>query len=81
MKPADQPILSTSIVKLIEHAITGKSKAVNVLRERVWASVFDICDAIEEDDTIKQMVRDYLATNELSKGRLAKLRKFLRQQV
>ena len=82
MKPVSEwPINSSSIVGLIKHAITGKSRAVKVLRDSVWARFYDVCDAVEDNDTIRQMTVDYFKAKKISKGRLTKLRKFLREQA
>lgn len=77
----NKSVSSVETVRLLTHAVAGKSKAIESLRVSVWTNFDLVCDAVEENKTMRQMVIDYLATKALSKTRLTKLRNFLRQQT
>lgn len=77
----NQTVESISIAELLKYATTGASNPIKILRNSVWARFYEICDAVESDDTTRRMVIDFVTTKKLSKARLTKLRKFLRQQA
>lgn len=81
MSSTSTTITSPDILSLLQYAVAGKSAAVLKLKESVWAQFDGIFDAIEGNDTTRQMVIDFMTIKKLSKSRLAKLRNFLRQQT
>ena len=74
-----ETVTSQNIVGIIRIATAGKSKTIQNLNRLVWSRFYAVCDSIETNPTFRQMAFDYANTQKLSKKRLAKLRRFLRE--